>query len=421
MLNIIKTILKSVLKLFSYLIEPIFLLLFFLLTSPLIFFRNKQTKKSVLWGVDPIINNIYWAESLKNKIHRSDSVINYSYDSFIAKNSDYDFNVEFYFIKFPQIRVEFFLRLYAIINSIFIYYRYNIFVISFNGGPLNKTLIGVFEVAWAKICNKKIIVIPFGSDSYVYSEIEDRSLQHVLLTSQNGHIKDIEKIKRRKKFLFKWIDFYPATFQDDFVPFWSFTRPSFLALDLERFKPREKLERNKIVIAHAPNHRGFKGTAFIEEVIDELIDDGYEIEFKLLEGIPNNKISRVLSEEVDILVDQVIFQGYALNAIEGMASGIPVIANLEDSNLVRFFKRFSFLSECPIISANPENLKLRLIDLIQDQERIKELGKLGRSYVEKYHSFESVGGDWELVFDSLYSKESILNRHFRLREYLEDE
>ena len=50
---------------------------------------------------------------------------------------------------------------------------------------------------------------------------------------------------------------------------------------------------------------------------------------------------------VESLLNEIIFQGYALNAMEAMASGLPVLGNLEDSNIIRLFNRYSFLSECP--------------------------------------------------------------------------
>ena len=40
----------------------------------------------------------------------------------------------------------------------------------------------------------------------------------------------------------------------------------------------------------------------------------------LLEGINNKKVLEILSQDADILVEQIIATGYALNAIEGMAT-----------------------------------------------------------------------------------------------------
>ena len=257
------------------------------------------------------------------------------------------------------------------------------------------------------------MVFPFGSDSYVYSQILDESLQHVLLTSQSDHIKNQDKIKKNKNLFFKYLDFFPATITEDkFAPKWHYVRPSFLSIDTDKFKPSNiKKSKTEVVVVHAPNHRGFKGTEIIVKAVNELIQEGLNIKFVLLEGIENNKIASFLSQEADILIDQIIAQGYALNALEGMSSELPVIANIEDSNLMNLFRTYSFLDECPIYSASPFNIKDRIKELVLDEALRAELGKKGRKFVEKYHSFDVLSDELVMIFNSLESKKSLLNYH----------
>ena len=59
-------------------------------------------KNKILFGVDPIINHIHWANSLKNKVIRADSVVHFDSDSFIAKAENYDFNIENFFLNFRK-------------------------------------------------------------------------------------------------------------------------------------------------------------------------------------------------------------------------------------------------------------------------------------------------------------------------------
>ena len=96
------------------------------------------------------------------------------------------------------------------------------------------------------------------------------------------------------------------------------------------------------------------------------MDEGYKIEFLLIEGMEQDDLAKVFSEKVDILVDQIIFNGIAMCAIEGMSSGIPVIANLEETDTV-LLKDF-FLNECPIFSANIENIKDKIRELLDDEK-----------------------------------------------------
>ena len=69
---------------------------------------------------------------------------------------------------------------------------------------------------------------------------------------------------------------------------------------------------------------------------------------------------KILQDETDILVEQIIFTGHALNGLEGMACGLPVLSNLEDESYTRHLRRWSYLDECPIVSTCPENLLLRM-------------------------------------------------------------
>jgi glycosyltransferase involved in cell wall biosynthesis len=409
--EIFKKIIKFFLNPIFFITEVILLFVFFIFTFPLIF--KKRRKLKIFFGADPIINNIYWATSLKNKTISADSVVFYSKDSFIAKNSDYDKNIEFHTIKFPRVNNKKILNFYSIINSIFIYYSYDYFWISFNGASLSRSLLGRWEIIWMKICNKKVLVFPFGGDSYVYSEILDESFKHAFLTSHSEQLKNQDKIKKNKNLFFKYLDFFPATITEDkFVPKWHYVRPSFLSIDTDKFKPSNiKKSKSEVIVVHAPNHRGFKGTEIIVNAVNELIQEGLNIKFILLEGIENSKIASYLSQEADILIDQLIAQGYALNALEGMSSELPVIANIEDSNLMNLFRTYSFLDECPIYSANSLNIKDRIRELVLDEALRAELGKKGREFVEKYHSLDVLSDELVMIFNSLESKKSLLNYH----------
>jgi spore maturation protein CgeB len=85
---------------------------------------------------------------------------------------------------------------------------------------------------------------------------------------------------------------------------------------------------------------------------------------------------------------------------EGMATGLPVFANLENKNYVNLFRRYSFLNESPILSTSPETLKENLKLLITNPELRKELGELGRKYVEKYHSYNT----FQYLFTNIIKK-----------------
>ena len=122
--------------------------------------------------------------------------------------------------------------------------------------------------------------------------------------------------------------------------------------------------------------------------------------------------------DVDILIEQLIF-GHGLNAVEGMACGLPTISNLEDETYILPLRRWSYFDECPLVSASPENLVDVLRKLITRPELRHQIGRASREYVEKYHGLDSAQYMFSNVIDYLYGKkESLINLyHPLLGEY----
>ena len=205
---------------------------------------------------------------------------------------------------------------------------------------------------------------------------------------------------------------------------WDVLLPSGLFLDLNQWEASGRLSSNNgkdgsVVIVHAPNHRGFKGSEFVIEAVKLLRAEGLKIELRLLEKIQNTEVRRILAEDADILVEQLVFTGHGLNGLEGMASGLPTISNLEDDSYVLPMRRWSYFSECPLVSATPENLVEVLRKLITRPELRCELGRAGRAYVEKYHGLDSAQYLFSNVIDYVYGRKgSLINLyHPLLGEY----
>jgi len=153
--------------------------------------------------------------------------------------------------------------------------------------------------------------------------------------------------------------------------------------------------------------------------IEKLKKRGLKIELLLIEKMKNDEVKRILHDEVDIVVEQLIFTGHGLNGLEGMATGLPTLSNLEDEDYILPLRRWSYFSECPLVSATPENLDEVLYGLVTSPELRVKLGKAGRAYAEKYHGLDSAQYLFEHVIDYIYGrKESLINLyHPILAEY----
>ncbi len=368
--------------------------------------RMGLAPQKLVWGCTPLANNIYWSRAMKQYGFVSETFTDCYYET-LHNREDWDLLMSEKY-SFTPLRFKPYL---AFIESIF---RYDIFFISFDGFFLGLTPFWKLESRLLRISRKKIVVIPYGGDSFVYNRVRSSSLLHGLLLSYPEASK-IQKEKSRR--LDYWIanaDFVmPAVMGIDGFGRWDVLLPSSLSIDLSQWK---KSMRNsmangideKVIIAHAPNHRGFKGTEFIIEVIKELQNEGYKVELFLIEKMKNEELRKKFETEVDILVEQIIAPSYGLNGIEGMASGLCVISNLEDDTYILPFRRWSFLSECPIVSGSPENLKEVLIKLIENPELRNRLGNASRQYVEKYHSLESCQYLFKQIIDFIYKRRGSL-------------
>lgn len=374
---------------------------------------NPKKNVRLVWGSTPIISMSIWSRSMKLAGYDSET-FTFDYYSSIHKRADWDkiISEEYRFV--PR-KIKPFV---AFLTSLF---RYDIFFITFDGYFIGQWKLVCFQSFILKTAGKKIVVIAYGSDSYVYRRIRSVETVHGLMMSYPGAARDQQRIAKLVDYWIKNADvFIPGVMGPDGFGRWDVLMPSNLALDLNSWKSKLTYSdadgtNRPVVIAHAPNHRGFKGTEFIIDGINKLKKEGFLIELRLLEKLQNDDVRKILREETDILVEQIICTGHGLNGIEGMASGLPTISNLKDETYTLPFRRWSYFSECPIVSATPENLVDVLRKLVTRPELRHELGRAGRAYVEKYHGLDSAQYLFTNVIDYVYGKkDSLINLYHPL-------
>ncbi len=176
-----------------------------------------------------------------------------------------------------------------------------------------------------------------------------------------------------------------------------------------RQRPRDPIQR--LVILHAPNHRALKGSAYFEQAVKELKDEGFEVELKVVEKVPNNEM-RALMRSADVVADQLVIGWYAMFAMEAMALGKPVLCYLRE-DLKRFYIDAGLISrgEIPIVECSPTKVKEVIKGLVMDREALDEIGKRSRAFIEKHHSLESVGAIFSAINRSIGLKPAGQNPH----------
>lgn len=145
-------------------------------------------------------------------------------------------------------------------------------------------------------------------------------------------------------------------------------------------------------IVHAPTNRSMKGTAFILPVI-EAVKKVRDVEFMLIENTRHEEVLRI-KQTCDIAIEQVGNlggTGYGRNSLETLAMGIPTITEMTPDYL-------AWLPENPFILATRNTLFDVLLKIIDHPELREEFGCKGRSWVQHYHSYESVHASLEQLY-----------------------
>ena len=405
-------------RMVKYLIAfPIELLGIIIVTTTVFYRRylrggNAPPKKPrLVWGPTPLLNYKYFANALKQKGYLAKTLVDPPYH--ISEKGDFDVYIErllpefrgFWFFKAVRDRLLLYLSFaYAVRH-------FDIFHHNCHGGFLGRSIFWKWEAWLLRKAGCKVVIGTYGADIQRYSRIVDPCFRHVLQTDYPNNARREPEIARRVEYWVRNADVFFSGSSIDGIGRWDYIVPSTLCIDLSLWSRKRAYSKNDgfngpVKVIHTPNHRGIKGTEFIIEAVNELRSDGLDIQLILLEKKKNTEVCRLMQEEADILAEQLLATAYGLSAIEGMASGIPVLANLESGPTTRIFRRYSFLNECPILSTTPETVKDNLLILANNPDLREELGRAGREYVEKYHSYETAQFVFEAFYDRIwYGKE----------------
>jgi glycosyltransferase involved in cell wall biosynthesis len=173
-----------------------------------------------------------------------------------------------------------------------------------------------------------------------------------------------------------------------------------LGYDLEYwkpFKPKISIKNDgKILIVHAPSNREKKGTEYIIKAIEKLKENGYEIEFKLLEALPNSEIREWVNIS-DIVVDQLIIGWHGIFAIESMALGKTTLCYINED----WKKDVSYAKSLPLVNTTPDTIYSNLKLLIENPDLRTEIGQKSRKYVEEVHDSKKVAKQLLEFYESL--------------------
>jgi hypothetical protein len=363
-------------------------------------YGNRNRRKNILevvWGTEPLLNYRYWSLALKGLGIKSTSVS--LTHSPICDAKDFDR------VLFPEIRENpsrFQVAMYVVkklnassLEIIRILRNVDVVGTSLNGYLLSHFNRGLFnyrvEDKIFKFAGVERLVIPMGGEAWIYRRLNNSNWLHGLLMDYPEQARLQNEIAKRVDYMIGSVDYFlPGLGILDGFGRSDLIYPNPICIDTDDWapSPNSRVREGIIYISHTPNHRQVKGTQKIKDTVESLKTLGYPIELLLIENTLNSDLKSVLREKSDIHIDQLYSDGYALSAIEAMSLGICTLTSFEGP--VRdFYNKWSFTSECPLISITEENLQQTLIDLIMDDEFRVIQGSKCRDYVVQYHSFDA--------------------------------
>lgn len=140
---------------------------------------------------------------------------------------------------------------------------------------------------------------------------------------------------------------------------------------------------SRLVMAHAPSHRGAKGTAHIMAAAERLKAEGVAFHLELIEGLPRSQ-AMARYRECDVVIDQLLAGWYGGLGVEAMALGKPVVAHIRRSDLGPVDA--AFIADLPVIDADPDSIYVVMKQLIaMPRPELHALGRRSRAFAERWH------------------------------------
>lgn len=303
----------------------------------------------------------------------------------------------------------FFLQMWDILHIFFhVLFRYDEFIFIFGHGMFfyNKYLCKIEELEYfiLKLFHKKMIMWLCGSDSrapycdvYLYS-----------CPNQIGRVyRATQKRSRRIRMLEKYmtlIDYSPSSHFH--------TKPYLIyncigvPVDYKEKVYVNKNTNSKITILHAPSDQKVKGTEIIRNILKEIKEEGYEFEYIEVSGLPHNIVLEKMAMS-DIIIDQLFSDTpMAGFAAEASINGIPVIVG---GYYAEIYKKILPQPIAPTIYCKPDEMKEKIIYLLEHDEERKRIGREEKAYIENYCLATVVANKFLKIFDHSYPGEWVMD------------
>lgn len=272
----------------------------------------------------------------------------------------------------------------------------------FDGGFLRYTALRRLEPWLLRLAGMPLIVTHYGGDAAVPGYLA--AWEEAMRVDYPDLVARGEQIRARVDWLSGRADLVVRNLNPGYLPRWDVLWPAQYALDVGELVARGGVgadgRSGPATVLHAPNHRALKGTEHVLRAVEALRGEGLDVRLELIEGRPNAEVRSALAR-ADVLVDQLLV-GYGLFAVEGMASGLPVVSRT--GWMPEEVAATAAMRELPIVDADAETVTDVLRELVTDPQRRAQLGAEGRRFVERCHSEQAAGEAWATLIDAVWGR-----------------
>lgn len=157
-------------------------------------------------------------------------------------------------------------------------------------------------------------------------------------------------------------------------------------VDLTQIEPVYPSSTYPLVVYHPLNRKegnDFKATSLVRAAFARLKDKyGDKVQF-VEKGRMTYAEYVEFTKKVHVIVDQFYSQGYGMSTLLGLCQGKAVVCGLSERT-----KEFDVYRDAPVIHADPnvDSIAAAIARVVDNPQRLPELGRAGRAHAEKYHS-----------------------------------
>ena len=246
----------------------------------------------------------------------------------------------------------------------------------------------------AKLLGKKILYLPSGAP--------DEEMPNVIAALGNDEegvaVRDLDVMRIHFKIINKYSNLNIGYGVLDSSQYRAH-HMKYKAIDLDKWRPDLEIPAQfqlppttKIRILHSFMFQKerrleqggcIKGTAYIENAIERLRSEGYEVEQISFDGVPTGDY-KFFQSQADIVVEEIIRGSWGSTAVECMALGKPVVTYIRSDWEKRYYSLFPGTKPLPLVNANKWTIYQVLKELLDDIPNLNVIGGMSRDFAIKH-------------------------------------